>query len=149
MCSSDLEGIGEHNDYIRWPSEWHIIQQNIQTLKSRVPNAQLTINHTLQHTSIYTIQNLIEYAEKNNIMLGMHEVYFGSYPSEGVLTKNSVPLEKMENFRIWLDSYNGKYKSKLNSWLSTYEFDSQLYTKFVSYVTMLDSIRGTNFGKTF
>ena len=36
-----------------------------------------------------------------------------------------------------------------NNWLKKYKFDNKLYDRFKQYFTMLDSVRGTDFVKTF
>jgi radical SAM protein with 4Fe4S-binding SPASM domain len=143
-----LEGINEHNNYIRYGSDWQSIHNNISILK-QIPNVNLNISHTLQHTSLYSLPNLIEYAQQQGIKINLHEVYYGSYPSPGVLTINSAKTELVESFLKWLRDFNGVEKLTLMNWVNNYQFDSELNTKFVQYTNMLDKIRGCNFNKTF
>jgi hypothetical protein len=37
----------------------------------------------------------------------------------------------------------------VDNWLKKYKFDHALHTRFKQYFKMLDSVRGTNFVKTF
>lgn len=143
-----LEGIKEHNDYIRHGSEWGIIEQNIKTLKE-LSNVKLSITHVLQHTSIFSLPNLIEFSGQHSIHVNLTEIYYGSYPSPGVLTINSVLPAHINRFVSWLENYTGAYQPQLINWIKKYEFDAELNTKFHQYISMLDRIRGNNFANTF
>lgn len=143
-----LEGIGDHNDYIRYGSDWTIIDSNLKTLME-MPNVTVTIHHVLQHTSIYTLPKLIEYCDNLGLNLSFLEVYFESLPSPGVLTICSAPLPDVVNFKNWLSSYDGKNKQLLETWANTYNKNDYLLEKFQTYVNILDRIRKLNFYETF
>ena len=142
-----VEGIGSHNDYVRFGSKWDIIKENIELLKDT--KVKLVINHVLQHTSIFTLPALIEFSRhvKKRLLLG--EVAYHSYPAPGVLTINSAHPSDVANFSNWLSSYDGLHKKLLTEWLNGYKYDSNLNQQFHKYVSMLDSIRNTNFKETF
>lgn len=143
-----LEGIREHNDYIRYGSEWTTIEQNLKLLMS-MPNVAITIHHVLQHTSVYTLPKFLAYCDNLGLNLSFIEVYFGSLPSPGVLTINSAADADVVNFKNWLSSYNGKNKNLLETWANTYAENDYLLEKFQAYVNVLDRIRNTNFQGTF
>lgn len=143
-----LEGIKQHNDYIRYGSSWSQIEQNINTLKE-LSNVKLSITHVLQHTSIFSLPSLLEFSEQKNITLNLTEIYYGSYPSPGVLTVNSALPSHVNTFVTWLESYNGIYKTQLISWIKKYEFNADLHQKFINYINMLDHIRGNSFTDVF
>lgn len=143
-----LEGVGRHNDYIRFGSDWNILENNIKKLLS-LPNITLSINHVLQHTSIFALPLLMAFAKEHSIKLSLSEVYQESYPSPGVLTIDSVDPIHVTHFINWLNGYNGIYKPQLTKWVASYKFNSDLHQKFNDYVTMLDRIRGNSFANTF
>jgi radical SAM protein with 4Fe4S-binding SPASM domain len=143
-----LEGIKEHNDYIRYGSSWASVEQNIKTLKE-LSNIKLSITHVLQHTSIFSLPNLIEFSEQHDITLNLTEIYYGSYPSPGVLTVNSALPNHVNWFVAWLTEYDGIYKAQLVNWIKKYEFDNDLHDKFSDYINMLDGIRSNSFTNTF
>jgi radical SAM protein with 4Fe4S-binding SPASM domain len=143
-----LEGIKEHNDYIRYGSSWASVEQNIKTLKE-LSNIKLSITHVLQHTSIFSLPNLLNFAKIHNISLRLSEIHYQSYPSPGVLTINSVKNEDIAKFKNWLDSYYGSHKTLLLHWVDSYSFNQDLHDKFCKYIAMLDGIRGNNFANTF
>jgi MoaA/NifB/PqqE/SkfB family radical SAM enzyme len=142
-----LEGIEEHNDYVRSGSEWKVIEENINYVKSS--NVIVHITHVLQHTSIFAIPNLIEFAEHNNVGISFHEVNNNSYPAPGVLTIRSAHPMDVELFKQWLSNYNGEYKHLLSVWANSYQYNVDLNYQFHQYMNMLDSIRNTNFKKVF
>lgn len=142
-----LEGIGEHNDYVRSGSDWTVIEENINYIKSS--NVLVHIQHVLQHTSIFAIPNLIKFAEQNKINISFHEVNYNSYPAPGVLTINSVHPADVDIFKQWLINYNGRYKRLLNEWANSYQYSKDLNYQFHRYMKMLDEIRNTNFKKVF
>ena len=143
-----LEGIADHNNYVRHGSKWADIENNISTLKN-LNNVTLRINHVLQHTSIFALPQLIEYADRHQLPVSLHEVAYNSYPEAGVLTINSAHPNDVTKFNLWLTNYQGQYKQQLSNWVESYQFDNNLYTKFHAYVIMIDNIRGVSFNKTF
>lgn len=138
-----VEGIGKHNDYVRYGSKWDVIYKNLKQLKS------VSCNHTLQHTSIFALPALIEFCQLEKLNLKLSEVFSGSYPEENVLTINSAHPNDVDKFTTWLNSYTGRHKKLLEIWVSNYKYDPNLNQKFHNYMNMLDSIRNTNFRETF
>lgn len=143
-----LEGIEEHNDYIRYGSKWSDILENIKIIK-QLDNVKFSVNHVLQHTSIFALPRLVEFVRSNNIKLHLHEIYYGSYPEPGVLTLNSADSADVEKFKTWVEQSAGIYRKQLLTWLESYKPDQILHTKFHNYFAMLDQIRGLDFNKTF
>lgn len=141
-----LEGVGAHNDYIRWPSQWEIIDQNIQTLKSRIPTALLMVNHTVQHTSIYSLPLLSEYCNQN--MLPMQ---FTMVQGDPMWTLNTVPPEELAQFAKWAkkSGLRRHHKNFIVNGCAKSVYDPEQHNRFQQYHTLLDSIRGTDFNKTF
>jgi sulfatase maturation enzyme AslB (radical SAM superfamily) len=48
-----IEGIGGHNDYVRYGSKWEIIDANIQRLNTLNNIEYFNIGYILQHYSYY------------------------------------------------------------------------------------------------
>lgn len=146
--SVSLEGIREHNEYVRNGSNWNTILKNMIKFNFR----GFSIIHVMQHTSVFTIPRLVEFCESMNLEIRFDTVSYNSYPGDGALTINSVHPRDFEIFENWLTTRtwkNEKYFSILRSWTNHYVYDPNLNAKFHEYVSMLDSIRGTSFDKTF
>jgi Radical SAM superfamily len=146
ICIS-LEGTGAMNDYVRYPSRWADIESNIQLLKRELPQAILEINHVLQHTSVYALPDLIEFAKQHNMYLQITTI--SGYPH---LTLDSVPGEHLALFKTWIEasaSIGEKQKSLVVGMIDSAKFDAGLYRKFKEYVDLLDSIRSTDYFSAF
>ena len=146
--AASIEGVGAFNDYIRNGSHWNNVADNVKLLKQKA-NIRLGISHVLQHTSIWTLPELIEWADEQDIRISLSGVYYYSYPAPGVLTIDSVSSTDLDKFKDWLSKYNGDYKSILDQWIKKYKYDQELNQKFHQYMSMLDSIRGTDFKLLF
>jgi len=142
-----VDGIGEHNNYIRSGSSWIDIENNVKKLKDR--NINFMFYYILQHTSLYTFRRLYEYCVKNDIELEIGEIYSGSVDGSGHLTLSSAKQDDVNSFGEWLSTINSPKVKVVDNWLKNYEFDNDLHTRFKRYFTMLDEVRGTNFAKTF
>ena len=145
---SSIDGIEEHNDYLRNGSKWNIVSSNIKKLKN-LDNINLEISYLLQHTSLYTMKNVVKFANEIGVEINFNEVYYGSVDGSGHLTINSALEQDVNNFKIWFNSSTFEQKNTVQLWLDSYKPNAELHNRFKDYVKMLDSIRGTNFIKTF
>lgn len=141
-----LEGVGKHNDYLRYPSEWTVIEKNIMKLRDI---CRVSINHTLQHTSVYALPALLEWTDRQKLSMSFGRVYQKSVDGSGMLTLDSVSPTDHQRFVDWLSRYNGPYKQVACHWAENYKFDLELHRRYRRYVETLDAVRGTNFAATF
>ena len=147
IVNISLDGIGEHNNYIRSGSRWQEIENNVRRFKQK--NIKILFYYILQHTSLFTFRPVYEYCVKNDIALEIGEIYAGSVDGSGHLTLSSAKQDDVESFRKWLSTINSPELTAVDNWLKNYNFDNKLHDRFKQYFTMLDSVRGTDFAKTF
>ena len=147
VINISIDGIGEHNNYIRSGSTWIDIENNMKKLKDK--NIKFMFYYILQHTSLYTFRQVYEYCTKNDIELAIGEIYGGSVDGSGHLTLASAKQNDVDSFRKWLHTINSPKVKVVDNWLSKYKYNDTLHRRFKKYFTMLDSVRGTNFVKTF
>ena len=148
---ASIDGVGPHNEYYRNGSKWEQIIENFKKLK-RCANIKIDIYYLLQHTSLYTLKDVIAFAEEIDINLLFGEVYPGSVDGSGHLTINSASEKDVDNFKVWLNSSNSISQTQRNTvqlWLDSYKPNINLNNRFIGYVNMLDKLRGTDFVKTF
>jgi sulfatase maturation enzyme AslB (radical SAM superfamily) len=146
ICVS-LEGVGAHNDYLRYPSQWYKIESNIQKLKQQVPQAHVSVNHTFQHASVYSLPDLAAFCKHNQISLHMTLVQGDAY-----LGLESVPPRDLARLIKWADDtdqLNQEQRQFVMNIAQSTHFDLELYLKLRDYVTVLDSIRKTSWDQTF
>jgi sulfatase maturation enzyme AslB (radical SAM superfamily) len=150
-----LEGVGAHNDYLRYGGNWNTIVANIhrfQTLKNLSYN-KVVINHTLQYTSQFSLLPLIDFCHDNNLILRI-----GMLSGVDHLGINGMTDQQHQNFVASLTASKQKHAQCMESvnaaeyalnFLSTHQHDAELSRKFYKYINMIDSIRGTNYFDVF
>lgn len=142
-----LDGVSDHQEWIRWNSRWADIDHNINTV-CNINNITVNFSYLLQHTTVYTwpaLWNYLQPLNKEVILLPVYENTIG----QGVLTQNSVSPADMHKFKTWVEHNPGPHDQTLQQWISNYKFDVKLHQEFQDYVNMLDRIRGGNFVRTF
>lgn len=142
---ASIEGIKAHNDYVRWPSEWHTIEKSFDL----VDNKKISIHHVLQHTSVFCLPDLIRWADDRKISMTFGEIYHGSIDGSGMMTLASVSPDDFARFSHWLSTYKGSYRSVLEGWAKNYHFNQDLHVRFCRYTKLIDSIRNTDFTGVF
>lgn len=143
-----LDGVGAHNEYLRNGSKWNNIVKNFEKFKNKT-NVKISIYFVLQHTSLFTLKNIINFVDENNYAIDFGMVYDKSVDGSGHLTLNSADKNDVNNLKKWLETNNFQYKNVIQPWIDSYNFNQKLNDRFKKYVKMLDSIRGTDFIKTF
>ena len=147
MICISLEGTNEMNDYLRYPSKWNTIKDNIKLLRRYVANAKLSVNHTFQHSSIYSLPALVDFCKDHKLDLQLTTVQ-----GEASLTLNSADPEDLAKFRAWavdFESLNNNQRNLIINQIDSAKFDQELHNKFYAYVDLLDKIRNTDYRKVF
>ena len=142
-----LEGIGPHNDYVRYPSKWGEIDANMDRLLDKVPNKYIGVNHTFQHASVYSLPELAAWTKKRNVLLRFTMVQ--GFPH---LTLASVPPDDLAKLRHWTMNTNDlspENRRFVVSAIDSATFNMDLYHEFRRYVDTLDRVRGTSWDDTF
>lgn len=142
-----LEGIGEKNNYVRYPSQWSEIEQNIELLRKHVPQARISVNHTLQHTSTYSLPELAEYCYNNQLSWHITTVQGADF-----LTFDSVPTKDLEQFDRWISTstvLTNEQQKFLKNTVAQSQYSTELSLKFQEYTRVLDQIRNTDYHSVF
>ena len=143
------------NDYLRYPSNWDEINANLLHVQDVLPGRILSVNHTLQHASVYSLPELIKYVKERDVPLHINIVN-----GAPCLTLESAPPEDLKKLGEWIETQDwlldDKYKfmypgvyTIITAMCKTTVFDPALYKEYREYVALLDSIRGTNYDATF
>lgn len=150
-----LEGVGAHNDYLRYGGDWDTIATNIQRFQT-LPNLthnKVVINHTLQYTSQFSLVPLIDFCHDNNLILRI-----GKLSGVDHLGINGMTDQQHQQFVDGLIASKEQHAQCTESvnaaeyalnFLSTHQHDAELNKKFYKYIRMIDSIRGTNYFEVF
>lgn len=142
-----LEGVGSLNDYVRYPSRWADIEQNIELLRTQIPHAHISVNHTLQHTSTYSLPDLAEYCYNNQLSWHMTTVQGADF-----LTFDSVPPRDLDRFDHWVNTstqLTAEQQQFLKNTVDQSQYSAELAFKFQEYTRVLDQIRNTDYRSIF
>lgn len=142
-----LEGIGAMNDYVRYPSQWQDIVNNLNTVRDQLPNANISINHTLQHTSVYALPSLTQWLKAERLTFYMTTVQGFDY-----LTFDSVPPEDLDKFQYWVQNttdIDQQQQEFLLNQINQTIYSPRLNRRFNYYIDVLDKIRKNNFAEIF
>ena len=114
-----IDGVGKTNDYLRYPSNWPDIENNVKKFKN-LTNATHQISFTVQNLNLLDIVNIIKFSNENKIHLKLNLLFGPGYLQLHVLTKKLLRkalgnLETVDNAdTIHVTNFN-EIKSKIQS----------------------------------
>jgi sulfatase maturation enzyme AslB (radical SAM superfamily) len=140
-----IDGIDQVNQYIRWPSPWSKIKENIKYLHDTN-----RLSHFKTTVSLYNIQELYELFQwidcnypdipiSMNFVETPEQLTPWNLPDTSVAVNNLLKSKRLsiyhrnENFR--------KYISYMEEKLATRVFDYELFKKFFGFNDLLDASR--------
>lgn len=164
-----IDAVGDKNDYIRFPSKWNNIVENLHILDSTPDNIVVNIACAVQILNVLYITDLVKWKEKQNFkkinlppfgagLIGTHLVYLPSYLNVRVLPREiKIEVEKRINLFCKVRSNDQEFISNpygLRRWQGLIQYInsedwSNKLPMFEDYITTTDQTRGTNFRKTF
>jgi sulfatase maturation enzyme AslB (radical SAM superfamily) len=89
-----IDGTGTTNDYLRFPSKWSDIVDNVKKFRT-LNNATYQISFTVQNLNILDVHNIIKFSKKQNIHLKLNLLYRPSYLQLHVLPKKTLQEAKI------------------------------------------------------
>src|SRR6056300_91961 len=164
-----IDAYGDKNDYIRYPSQWKEIENNLRILDDSGTNVRINIASAVQLLNAPYLGELAEwkasqqFSKVNNMPFGgglisTHLVYFPSY-----LNVRVMPAELKEFTKKQIEVFVDRQKFNTNwnrspmgktRWMGLIEYMmaedwSDKLPQTVNYLETLDKSRGTDFRKTF
>tara|TARA_B110000503_G_scaffold43199_1_gene70694 strand:+ start:2908 stop:4221 length:1314 start_codon:yes stop_codon:yes gene_type:complete len=116
-----IDAIEERNDYIRYPSKWKTIVENLHKLDNTPDNITVNIACAVQALNIYNITDLAEWKLAQNFkkinaapygagLIGLHLVYLPSHMNIRVLPQDikAAVTKKITNF-IYSDNRDNEF----------------------------------------
>lgn len=167
--SFSIDAYGEKNDYIRYPSKWNDVVNNLRRLDDTPDNIIVNIAAAVQVLNVMYLPELVEWKIDQNFkkinqkpygagLIGTHLVYLPSYLNIRVLPyeiKHKV-AENIENFCLrrsndedFMTDISGRRRWQgIVKYMMQEDWSSKL-SSLVEYLEVCDSSRGTDFRKTF
>lgn len=139
-----LESTEKTNEYIRFPSNWKLIEKNVQEFK-KLKNTSVIVNTTIQNLNILYLKSLVEWCDDNKIWLIWDLLKEPHY-----LQIDNLPYDLKKEALIRLTNIEityGKSLSLLKNYLKTLldvEPNIDLWNKFVYITNARDKFRKTS-----
>ena len=159
MVFISVDDLGERNRYIRYPTSWKKIEQNLDFIDRESPkNVHPMILCTIQALNIYYFPEFIEWVVRKKFKK-VHAYYDSVVHTEPLhqpyyLSCQILPrhVKKIitEKFMTLYDKYGAKaerFKTLIN--FMNKEDKEKFLCVFLDYLESLDKTRGTNFRETF
>lgn len=164
-----IDAVGKKNDYIRYPSKWDSIVDNLHILDETDNNIVVNIASAVQLLNVCYLSELAEWKvnkkfKKINLaphgggIIGTHLVYFPSYLNVRVLPNSikKIAKENIEKF-ILSQEHNTEFTSHsfgkqrwqgIINYMMQEDWSNKLPST-IEYLEACDATRGTNFRKIF
>jgi glutamate-1-semialdehyde 2,1-aminomutase len=138
-CS--IDGYGDVNDYIRYPSKWSQIESQLFKIQKNLSNAHINIVCTIQIYNIFEIEKFIHWCDQNKITFTFNYLDHPKY-----LSVQNLPMSVKQ---VLINEYKLKNNWRLNKiakWLSQ-ESQDDLMDLFWKETKKLDATRKQSFTK--
>lgn len=162
-----IDAVGDKNYYIRYPSEWNTVVENLRRLDNTPDHIIVNIACAVQLLNVLYLPDLLEWKQQQNFkkiskedgagMIGLHLVYLPSYLNVRVLPAHLKELvtEKLTLFinsitdeRFLTDPMGKQRWEGLIKYLNQEDWSSKL-PALREYIEVCDRTRGLNFKETF
>jgi MoaA/NifB/PqqE/SkfB family radical SAM enzyme len=163
-----IDDIEDRNDYIRYPSKWQTIVENLHRLDNTPDNVSVNIACAVQLLNVLTITDLARwkltqgFKKINSVdgagIIGTHLVYFPSYLNIRVLPENLKKIaeekilsfiEEMSDNRLFVDHPMGKRRwLGIINYMQQEDWSSKI-PMLIEYLETCDKVRETDFRKVF
>lgn len=163
-----LDGVGEKNHYIRYPSDWSVIEKNLKLLDKTNDNITVNLACTVQALNLLHLTDIAEWKISQNFkkinslpygagLIGMHLLYLPSYLNVKILPLD-LKLEAKEKIEKFCRDRNDKiFQSDpygQQRWLGIIKYTlsedwSDKIPLTLEYLSALDKNRKMNFRNVF
>lgn len=164
-----IDAYGDKNDYIRYPSEWNSVVQNLHILDTTSDNVTVNIACAVQLLNVMYLTELARWKiekkfKKINLspygagIIGTHLVYLPSYLNIRVLPVelkeiaasriNKFCEEMKDNTEFMTNLYGHQRWQGIIKYMLKEDWSSKLQST-VEYLETCDKIRNTNFREIF
>ena len=141
-----IDAIDHRYEYIRFPSQWNTVEQNVQKIRTLV-NAKCLVHAVVQNLNIGSIGELISWCDKQDIYLELDRLYNPAY-----LQITNLPSQYKDRVCVYLENLlNQRLQNHIRQFLeSCYTeiqqstFNNQLWKEFQNQIGMRESLRGNN-----
>ena len=141
-----VDGWGKCNEYMRFPSSWEVISNNIKTFKNNLVNAYIMINCVVQNLNVLYVDQLLKFANQNEIFIKLDMVLEPDWLHLSILPKNvlSMAHKKLSSIKDEDLLHTDNVKEIINllgQHINNYKLDEDKYKNFVDMINKRDNYR--------
>jgi hypothetical protein len=140
-----IDGVGNRFEYIRYPANWKLVNQNIQQyLLCTAPNLQLSVSHTVSAYNVYYLDEFLSWVAQ----IGLPTPWLGRVHTPEHMRPTVWPYPAKQ---FVINKLTQSLHSSVTPWidLMTNVDDSLHFESFRSYLKKHDQYRGLSFSDTF
>ena len=147
ILKASIDGIGAVNNYLRYPSDWKTIEQNLEKL-AQYPNVDVIVTTALSNLALIKYHEVIKWAADKKLNLFISTVF-----SPDVLRPNLLPPELHQKLlKIYTElksQLSGKVWDRteycIDSCISicnSNEYNHEKFQEFLAWIKLHDDHRG-------
>jgi hypothetical protein len=143
-----IDGIGEHFNYLRWPLQWHQVEDNLRTYRDMIDvNFDVNSSFTGSSLNLYYIDRYTAWATEFFKDVKLNKLrYFNwfknPHPVVGTMNLECVPTD----LKV---AIGDKYGTDSRIYKIIDQFNEIKYQKFIEHLEFHDQHRKLNFRTTF
>ena len=153
LMMPSLDGVGARAEYIRFPSDWKRIEDNMKYFNEKCPNWRFHIAPTISVLSIFYLDELLEFCHRNNYHISFTNMLWGpSYLNIAILPDKykELALQKLEHATTSRDNWSNdkggiRGLSSLKNYLYSADPDLERLSACRSNLKKIDAIRGISY----
>ncbi len=153
LMMPSLDGIGTRAEYIRFPSDWKRIEDNMKYFNEKCPEWRFSIAPTISVLSIFYLDELLDFCHRNNYYISLTNMLWGpSYLNIAILPDKykELALQKLEHATTSRDNWsndegNIRGLSSLKNYLYSADPDLERLSACRSNLKKIDAIRGISY----
>jgi len=147
-----IDGYGDHNRYIRYPTDWNILEQNFKKLQDLPEKVELKIYFVYQAWNIFDLKPLINWIEQNRrrridfvpiFLESPEQIHSCVWPMK---IRNRV-IEELKIIDIHI--YQNSINQIINYTLNTDKYNVENLNRMKTFIEINDTVRKFKFGETF
>jgi MoaA/NifB/PqqE/SkfB family radical SAM enzyme len=141
------ESTEKQNDYLRYPSNWNTIKNNILNY-SQIKNTSIYVSSVLTNYSVLYIDQIIKFAQEHNFNQHVEiaqkptYLYFTNLPKE-LLQEAHIKIKNIDQTKNLPDNFNS-ILSSLGNKINNYNEDFELWNYFKTIAIARDNFRAVN-----
>jgi sulfatase maturation enzyme AslB (radical SAM superfamily) len=140
-----VDGSGKCNEYMRFPSDWTVVSNNIKRFKT-LKNAYVYINCVVQNLNVLYVDQLLKFAKENKIFIKLDLVLDPNWLHLSVLPKNVLTKAHKKLSSITKEDLRhtdsvDQIINLLESHINNYNLDTDKYENFIDMVKKRDNYR--------